>query len=163
MSRCVTPLIEICDTTSRIKLDLSACGVCEASPAALLLREKGCDEYETICEPVPQVCCGVPMTNPPMRRVQVLKPKNAVIYPLHEIDTDGQSVFILDNKLKTLRYGRLEAVVLLVALQKSEPMYKVGDMWFKESAVRFDVEYKENRMQLKSISTEDLIPHHGDC
>ena len=69
LGRCLSPLIEICDSTSQIKLDLGACDPCATKPTALLLKRAGCVEYETICEEVPaEVCCGV-IDNRPHSRI----------------------------------------------------------------------------------------------
>lgn len=153
--RCFTPLIEICDSTSQIKLDLGSCGVCSTKPAALLLSKAGCPEWETICEPPPdQSCCGVVDTRPAYygsKRV-IEKPKPAVVYPLHEIDTEGQSVFVLDGKLKQLGYGRYNARVLLGEPEAYEPTDLV-----------FDIDYVASVGGIGAISTETLLPNQGEC
>ena len=113
MSRCHTPLVEICDTTTQIRLDLGSCGICSTTPTALLLRKGGCPEYETVCiepEPVQTQCCPtIPRSN--KRQVEVAKP--SIIYPLHEIAPNGESVYVLDGKMKAMGYGRWHGVILL--------------------------------------------------
>lgn len=149
--RCHTPLIEICDTTSQIKLDLGKCDPCSVKPTALLIKQGGCVEYETICEEVDtQVCCGV-IDNRPYSRIikkSVPKPKPSVLYPLHEVDPQGMSVFVLDGKLKQLGYGRYNAVVMIDGY---------------ETELRFDVDYVCGRVGISAIETERLQPNLGEC
>lgn len=148
-SRCRVPLIEICDSANRIKLDLGACGVCSVAPVALLIERTGCPEYEVICEtPDPAPCCGV-LTDYPndyySRRVVEI-PKRSVTYPLHEIDANGLSVFVLDDKLKLLGYGRLHATILLDDIVDTflKPRYKRTDLVF-------DIDYVEYKASIGSI------------
>lgn len=162
--RAFTPLIEICDSTSQIKLDLGACDPCTAKPTALLLRRAGCEEYETICEEVEaEVCCGVIDSRwgvragdtsghirPHSRIIKrsVPKPKPSVLYPLHEIDPQGMSVFVLDGKLKELGYGRYNAVVMVDNC---------------ETELTFDVDYICGRIGIGAIETERLQPNLEEC
>lgn len=164
LGRCHTPLIEICDSTSQIKLDLGACDPCATKPTALLIRRAGCVEYETICEEVPaEVCCGVIDNRQGVRtgnasehirphsriiKRSVPKPKPSVLYPLHEIDPQGMSVFVLDGKLKELGYGRYNAVVMADNC---------------ETELVFDVDYICGRIGIKGIETERLQPNLGEC
>ena len=159
MRRCHTPLIEICDTTTQIKLDLGSCGVCTAKPAALILQKSGCVEYETVCDPpVKTPCCGVIDNRPAYwgNKRTVEKPKPSVIYPLHEIDPQGMSVFVLDSKLKELGYGRYRASVVIT----DKP---IKDMSFTPTGVEFDIEYMGHSMGLNSISVETAQGNIGDC
>ncbi len=151
LGRCLSPLIEICDSTSQIKLDLGACDPCATKPTALLLKRAGCVEYETICEEVPaEVCCGVIDNRPHSRIIKrsVPKPKPSVLYPLHEIDPQGMSVFVLDGKLKELGYGRYNAVVMVDNC---------------ETELVFDVDYICGRIGIGAIETERLQPNLGEC
>lgn len=166
ISRCHVPLIEICDTTSQIKLDLGSCGVCSTKPAALLLRKGGCVEWQTECVPPPdQSCCGVVDNRPVFygskRSMEKLKP--SIIYPLHEIDPQGMSVFVLDGKLKELGYGRWHAVVLLAddgTLPANRP---VQEMDYKATELVFDIDYVEYKLGIGAITTESLQPNLGEC
>lgn len=147
VSRCHTPLIELCDDTSQIKLDLGACHPCAGKATALLLRKGGCTEYETVCEEIEDdTCCG--STSRRVVKRAVPKPRPTVIYPLHEVNPMGASVFVLDGKLKTLGYGRYEAVVLVDGC--------ATDMIF-------DVEYICSLNKIVSITTERLQPNLGEC
>ena len=149
--RAFTPLIEICDSTSQIKLDLGACDPCATKSTTLLLRRAGCVEYETICEEVPaEVCCGVIDNRPHSRIIKrsVPKPKPSVLYPLHEIDPRGMSVFVLDGKLKELGYGRYNAVVMIDNC---------------ETELVFDVDYICGHVGIGAIETERLQPNLGEC
>lgn len=151
LGRCHTPLIEICDSTSQIKLDLGSCDPCAVKPTALRLQKGGCVEYETVCTEVPaEVCCGVIDNRPRSRFIKqsVPKPKPSVVYPLHEIDTDGMSVFVLDGKLKTLGYGRYRATILVDEC---------------ETELVFDVDYVCTRVGIGGITTETFQPNLGDC
>lgn len=151
LSRCHTPLIEICDRVSQIKLDLGSCDLCAAQATALLLRKAGCVEYETVCEEVPsEVCCGVVDNRPHSRIIKrtVAKPKPSVSYPLHEIDSQGLSVFVLDDKLKTLGYGRYQAVLMLDGC---------------ETDIVFDVDYVCGYANLGAITLSHLQPNLGAC
>ena len=151
LMRCHTPLIEICDSTSQIKLDLGSCDPCAVSAVSLVLERAGCVEYETICEEVPaEVCCGVIDNRPHSRIIKrtVPKPKPSVIYPLHEIDPQGISVFVLDGKLKQLGYGRYKATVYVDGCA---------------TALVFDVDYVCGRIGLNGITTERLMPNTEDC
>lgn len=166
ISRCHVPLIEICDSTSQIKLDLGACGLCATTPAALLLRKGGCVEWETVCLPPPtNPCCGVVDARPTYwgSKRAVEKPKPAIVYPLHEIDAQGFSVFALDNKLKTLGYGRYHATVLLVneeALPNDHPSEGVD---YRTTDIVFDIDYVEYNLNIRGIYTERLKPTYEAC
>lgn len=165
MQRCHIPLIEICDSTGQIKLDLSSCGVCAETPAALLLRKGGCAEWMTICEPPRTECCGV-VDNRPVywgSKRAVEKPKPSVIYPLHEIDPEGMSVFVLDDKLKELGYGRYHAVVLLADDGTLPAVRPVQEMDYKATDIVFDIDYVEYRLSLAGIITKNLQPNLGEC
>lgn len=162
-SRCHTPLIEICDNTSQIKLDLGSCGLCSETPAVLLLRKGGCREWETVCEPPrSDTCCGV-IDNRPVywgSKQVIEKPKPSIIYPLHEIDPQGMSVFVLDDKLKKLGYGRYHASILLVDGDTTIPTLGVN---YRETGITFDVDYIEYELGINYITTESLQPNFGDC
>lgn len=166
MTRCNTPLIQICDTTTQIKLDLGSCGVCATKPAALLLRKGGCTEWETVCEPPrDNPCCGV-IDNRPVywgSKRAVEKPKPSIIYPLHEIDPTGLSVFVLDGKLKELGYGRWHAIVLL-ADDGTLPSYRPAEeMDYMATDITFDIDYVHNVLGLQSISVSTMQANLGDC
>lgn len=147
--RCHTPLIEICDSVSQIKLDLLSCGVCTADATALQLKKGGCIEYKTICEEIEPDPCSCPSSLPYNKiKRTVPKPKPTVIYPLHEIDQTGMSVFVLDGKLKGLGYGRYHATVLIDGL---------------ETDLRFDVDYVKSTNAISSIDVERYQPNLGEC
>lgn len=155
MGRCFTPLIEICDRTSQIKLDLGSCGICPLTPAALLLQKAGCPEWETVCEPpTDQSCCGL-VDNRPVywgSKYAVEKPKPSVLYPLHEIDPEGLSVFVLDDKLKQLGYGRYNAQILIGAPEQ-----------YEYTSLVFDVEYGAFMGDIGAITVETLRPNQEEC
>lgn len=146
MGRCHTPLISICDSTSQIKLDLGACGLCSPTPTSLVLQKGGCTEWETVCEPPRKdPCCGV-VDNRPIywgSKRAVEKPKPTIIYPLHEIDPQGMSVFVLDGKLKQLGYGRWHATVFV----DNQP-----------TDIVFDIDYQAYIPSLQGIETATLSP-----
>lgn len=164
--RCHVPLIEICDSTSQIKLDLGSCGGCSTTPAALLLRKGGCTEWETVCEPPrSNPCCGVVDARPTYwgSKRAVEKPKPSIIYPLHEIDQQGMSVFVLDGKLRELGYGRYHAVVLLAddgTLPADRPVQETD---YIATEIVFDIDYVEHKLGLGAIATESLQPNFGEC
>ena len=164
--RCHVPLIEICDSTSQIKLDLGSCGGCSTTPAALLLRKGGCTEWETVCEPPrSSPCCGVVDARPTYwgSKRAVEKPKPSIIYPLHEIDPQGMSVFVLDGKLRELGYGRYHAVVLLAdngTLPADRPVQETD---YRATEIVFDIDYVEYKLGLGAIATESLQPNLGEC
>lgn len=164
--RCHTPLIEVCDTTTQIKLDLSSCGVCMAKPAALLLRKGGCVEYEVECvPPPPQPCCGVIDARPTYwgSKRAVEKPKPSVLYPLHEIDPEGMSVFVLDGKLKTLGYGRWHAQVLLLDKDNTPSNRPLQLADYVATDLVFDIDFIPYKMGLGAIKTESLAPNLEEC
>lgn len=143
--RCFTPLVAICDTTGYLSLDLGLCDPCNAPPAALALMQGGCKEYEVVCEdPDPIPACGScpPRPNPYGNLRVVEKPKLTVVYPLHEVNAKGEAVFVLDDELKKLGYGRLSGVLLY------------GDPTNWTLGVRFDVDYLSTVSTINSISTE---------
>lgn len=145
---CFIPLIEICDTTTRIELDLTSCDICADVPTSLLLRKGGCVEWETICVPVEPVSCGCCPGVPDTVQISREKPKPAVLYPLHEIDVDGYSVFVLDDKLKEAGYGRYHGVIL------------IGE---EETDLRIDVDYVRRRMGVIGARTRDIRPDLQEC
>lgn len=160
-SRCFTPLIEICPSTSQILLDLDSCGGCPAIPA-LLLRRGGCVEQELVCEPPPepQVCgCCPTLTKRPR---WVTKTQPSVIYPLHDIDCNGMYVFVLDDKLMELGFGRLEATIL-VEDDGTYPAerYHTSEKNYAVTPIRFDVDYLPYQMPLRGITTASLAPQRG--
>lgn len=163
MRRCHTPLIEICDNTSQIKLDLGSCGACAARPAALLLQKGGCTEYEVVCEQQTLECCGVIDNRPITYQTKQSRPipKPSVLYPLHEIDTQGMSVFVLDGKMRILGYGRLHAVVLLLNDTSKKQSLSIAD--YTETNLVFDIDYTPPKLGLTSISTRIFSPTTGDC
>lgn len=165
MGRCHTPLIEICDTTSQIKLDLGSCGICSTKPAALWLRKGGCVEYETVCELPKLECCGVIDNRPVSYLTKQSRPipKPSVLYPLHEIDPQGMSVFVLDGKMKDLGYGRWHAVVLLLDDATAPKNRPLEIMDYYETDLIFDVDYVPYKLGLGAISTSHLQPNLGEC
>lgn len=165
MSRCHTPLIEICDTTSQIKLDLGSCGICSTAPAALWLRKGGCVQYETVCEPPKPECCGVIDNRPVnyLRKQTRPTPMPSVLYPLHEIDPQGMSVFVLDGKMKELGYGRWHATVLLLDEAKAPKNRPLELMDYYETDLVFDVDYIPYKLSLGAISTSSFQPNLKEC
>lgn len=166
ISRCHVPLIEICDSTSQIKLDLGSCGGCATTPAALLLRKGGCTEWETVCEPPrSNPCCGVVDARPTYwgSKRAVEKPKPSIIYPLHEIDPQGMSVFVLDSKLRELGYGRYHVVVLLADDGTLPADHPVQETDYRATEIVFDIDYVEYKLGLGTIATESLQPNLGEC
>lgn len=146
-TRCKRPLIELCDNTSVIKLDLVACNPCERNASQLLLRKCVPDEFEIVCLDAEDVepCCGVIDHRLSARKLKGIaaKPKPSVLYPLHEIDAAGKSVFVLDDKLKELGYGRYEAFVFVEGC---------------DTPLEFDVEYQCGRSGIVAIETVGLLP-----
>lgn len=164
--RCHVPLIEICDSTSQIKLDLGSCGGCSTTPTALLLRKGGCTEWETVCEPPrSSPCCGVVDARPTYwgSKRAVEKPKPSIIYPLHEIDPQGMSVFVLDGKLRELGYGRYHAVVLLADDSTLPAAHPAQETDYRATDIVFDIDYVEYKLGLGAIATESLQPNLGEC
>lgn len=154
IGRCHTPLIEICDTTSQIKLDLASCGACATEVTGLLIQKAGCTEWIIECEPPEEyrtVCCGnmvVRMPSNHYTKRAIEKPKPAVLYSIHEIDNDGMSVFVLDGKLKELGYGRYTAILVT----DDGP-----------TDVVFNINYIKGRVGISSIAVETLQTNLGDC
>lgn len=158
--RCRVPLIELCGAPGRLKLDLASCGPCAAAPAALLLTKAGCPEYETVCvEPEPRPCCGAVDARPAGlgSRRQVEKPRPRLIYPLLEIDADGMSVFVLDDKLAKAGYGRWRAEVLLGGEAGED-----GKPKFEKSGVMFDIDFYDKATSLGGIEVEYATRALGD-
>lgn len=166
MVRCHVPLISICDNTSQIKLHLGACGICAGTPAALWLRKGGCTEWETVCTtPRQSPCCGV-VDNRPVywgSKSVVEKPKPSIIYPLHEIDTQGMSVFVLDDKLKELGYGRYRATVMLAVNKSKVSQGTSVDVDYEATNLVFDVDYIKPTLSMTAIDTETLLPSLPNC
>ena len=165
MGRCHTPLIEICDTTSQIKLDLGSCGVCATKPAALWLKKGGCIEYEVVCEQPKLNCCDVVDNRPVSYLTKQSRPipKPSILYPIHEVDPQGMSVFALDGKMKDLGYGRWHAIILLLdnaTAPKNRPL-EITDYY--ETDIMFDVDYIPYKLGMNSISVSTLQPYIGDC
>lgn len=148
LPRCRTPLIEICDTTTRIELDLLSCGICATTPVGLLLRRAGCVEWETVCVPRDPPSCGCCPGIPDMIQISRPKPMPSVLYPLHEIDPNGMSVFVLDDKLKEAGYGRYHGIVI------------IGN---QETDLRVDVDYVPYSMGVAGIRTRSLRPDLQEC
>ena len=138
MNRCRKPLIQLCDGASRLVINLGACAPCSVEPNRLILTQGGCPVYEEICEPAEaSVTCGCPPnghTVAPVIRVREV-PKKRLIYPLHQIDEDGNAVFILDNKLSMLDYGRVEAAV------------EFGT----NGCYEFDIEYTHGAVKVRAV------------
>lgn len=151
----LVPLIELCDGMSQLKLNLSGCGECSTPISALLLRKGGCIEYEVVCEPAPILtCCGVVDNRPQTHMVKRSRqtPKPAIIYPLHTINEQGLSVFVLDGKLKELGYGRWHAVLLT----GEKTNYKKTDMMF-------NIDYYPFRTAIASIEAGYFQSNLEDC
>lgn len=165
LSRCHVPLIEICDSTTQIKLDLGSCGICATTPTALLLKKGGCIEWETICETPKNTCCGVIDNRPPFfgSKRAVEKPKPSIIYPLHEIDPQGLSVFALDGKLKELGYGRWHGTILLTYDHKMPNKLPISETDFIPTEIIFDVDYVQYKLGVQSIAIETVQPNFGAC
>jgi hypothetical protein len=85
-----------------------------------------------------------------------------VIYPLHDIDCDGMYVFVLDDTIKELGLGRLEAVVL-VEDDGTYPAERhcTSEKNYAETAIRFDVDYLPYQMPLRGIDTSNLAATRG--
>lgn len=145
---CRTPLIEICDTTTRIELDLGLCGICAETPAALLLRKGGCVEWETVCVETKPVHCGCCPGVPDRIQVSRMKPKPAVLYPLHEVSPEGLAVFVLDGKLREFGYGLYNGVIL------------IGE---QETDLRVDVDYIPYALGVAGIKTRSIRPDMQEC
>ena len=113
MIRCRKPLILLCDGASRLVLNTFGCRPCSVEPNRLILTKGGCPEYEEVGEVVEEEPpCGCPPSGYSYHVVHVQEvQKSKVIYPLHEVDDDGNAVFVLDNKLALLGPGRYNAVV----------------------------------------------------
>lgn len=159
--RCRVPLIEICPATSQIRLDLSLCDPCSPSTLALLIRKGGCAERVLVCEQPELVPCGCcPQLPPRPRWVEV--PRPFVIYPLHEVDCNGLAVFVLDEAMETLGAGRLEAVVLL-AVDDTSPAarYEADGVWYGETDVRLDVDYRPYALTLAGADTLNYAAERG--
>lgn len=163
ISRCHTPLIAICDTTTQIKLDLLSCGICATTPSALLLRKGGCTEWETVCDPPRTDCCGVVDARPVFYGAKraVPKPKPSIIYPLLEVNPEGLSVFALDGKLKELGYGRYHGIILLADTLPTHRPPEEAD--YTPTDIRFDVDFTPYRLGLGTISVSYVQPAEGAC
>lgn len=114
MNRCRKPLIHLCDGVSRLVINLSGCTPCSVEPNRLIITQSGCPVYEEVCEEIEvDTPCGCPPNGHTRSYVQHVRevPKSKVIYPLHEIDENGNAVFVIDNKLTKLGYGRYTAMV----------------------------------------------------
>lgn len=158
MQRCHVPLIEICDATSQLKLDLGSCDACQHGDTALLLRKGGCPEWETVCDPLPSTpCCGAGASTTYGHRRVVEKPKPSIIYPLHEVDAAGMSVYVLDGKLNKLGYGRYNAFILLV-----DNVNNGGDT-YSHTGIAFDIDYVKSKINLGGIELATFQPNLGEC
>ena len=138
MIKCRKPLIMLCDEASRLVLNVASCAPCSIEPNRLILTKGSCPEYEEVCEVVEdEPPCGCPPTGYSyhVTRVQEVQ-KPQVVYPLHEVDDDGNAVFVLDNKLATLGPGRYNAVVEFGTCGRFE----------------FDVQYACANMQVRGVS-----------
>lgn len=158
LSWCHKPLIEVCDTTSQINLDLVSCEPCSKHEVYLMLEKAGCPEYEVVCEPRPQPCCGVidarPMTWGQKRVIE--KPRARVFYPLHEINSKGLSVFVLDEKIKELGYGRVKGEILLVY----EPLptnreFEITD--FVRTGIEIYIDYLPYKIGFAGVGTRNYL------
>lgn len=118
-------------------------------------------ERELVCEPVKPAECGCCPSLPPRPR-WVDKPQPSVIYPLHDIDCDGMYVFVLDDMMKELGLGRLEAVVL-VEDDGTYPAerHHTSEKNYAETDIRFDVDYLPYQMLLRGIDTSNFVAARG--
>lgn len=111
-----------------------------------------------VCEPRPLPCsvCGGIIDNRPeqalFRKILKEKPKPKVVYPLHEIDTEGYSVFYLDANLKELGYGRLKGRLFA---GDEEPYHFTG--------IEIDINYFAYTMGLRDLRFASYLPNNGDC
>lgn len=152
LKRCFTPLIPLCDSHTEIKLNLGLCDPCGVRPTTLKIAPQVCsqEEFEYTCddEPIQTGCC--PTSQLIARREQKkLTPiaKPFVIYPLHEINNEGLAVFVLDDSLKQLGYGRLNAVILVDG---------------QETNIKFDIDYR-NVISLHNIELSVEQANLGLC
>lgn len=150
MRKCFNPLIPLTDCDGRLSLDLGG-RHCSSTTTHLVITQGGCDTYEDVvhyktCEPRGWGCCAnVCLPNIVVETVVV--PKASITYPLHEVDCDGQAVFVLDGKLKQLGYGRYHAQVVQDGC----------------GVLTFDIDYHCSNGSVQSISAEKLRAMGGSC
>lgn len=141
MRKCLTPLIPLTDCTGRLAINLGDCN-CSNEITHLVITQGGCDTYQEVvhykeCEPRGWGCC--PNVCIPQVVVETVPvPKASITYPLHEMDCDGNAVFVLDGKLGQLGYGRYHAKILHE----------------KCCVMEFDIDYHCAGGFIQSISTE---------
>lgn len=147
MMKCLTPLIPLTDCDGRLAINLGTC-TCSPTATELILIKAGCTEYDEVVEV--GTCdhsfgCGCSCV-PTVKIKQVERPKMSITYPLHEFDCDGNAVFVIDGKLKTLGYGRYNAIV----------QTDCGD-------VKFDVDYTCGTPSILGIMTEKVTNMGERC
>lgn len=112
--RCRRPLLNICGDVSRIAVAMGQCQSCPPEAVSLRIEQAGCEEIEEYCEEVVTAIgcfCGDPVEFTNTRIKQRVIPKAGVTYPLHEINTVGEAVFILDNKFRAMGPGRYVGII----------------------------------------------------
>ena len=112
--RCRRPLLTICGDVSRIQVAMGQCKSCPPSAVSLHIEQAVCDVMEESCEDVDVVVgqvCGEPVRVSCNRRVQRPAQKQAVTYPLHEVNARNEAVFILDKKFSDMGYGRYTGTI----------------------------------------------------
>lgn len=112
--RCRRPLLDICGDVSRITIGMGQCQNCPPDVVSLRIEQAGCEVVEQYCEEVVTSIgcfCGDPVEFTDTKISQRMVPKVGVTYPLHEINTNGEAVFVLDSKLSAMGPGRYVGIV----------------------------------------------------
>lgn len=112
--KCRRPLINVCGDTSRISIAMGQCRSCAPEAVSLRIEQAGCEVIEQYCEEVTVAVgcfCGDPVEITDTRVLQRVVPKVGVTYPLHETNSRGEAVFIIDSKFHALGPGRYVGIV----------------------------------------------------
>lgn len=135
--KCRRPLLNLCGEVSRISIALGACRTCPTDEISLRIEQAGCAVVEQYCEEetIAIGClCGDPVEITDTRIKQREVPKLGVNYPLHEIDSMGNAVFVIDNKFHAMGPGRY-----------------VGVVSFGDSEERIDINYSTGGTRVRGI------------
>lgn len=141
--KCRRPLLTLCGDVSRITLAMGECRKCPPEVISLRIEQVGCVELIEKCEEVVIAVgcfCGDPVEFTHTKIVQEEIPKTGVTYPLHELTTKGEAVFVLDSKFTDMGSGRY-----------------TGTVSFGECGNKvFDIEYNCGPTTIYSITAQNM-------
>lgn len=112
--RCRRPLLNLCGDVSRINIAMGRCRSCAPEAVSLRIEQAGCEEIEQYCAEVTTAIgcfCGDPVEFTDTRVLQRVVPKVGVTFPLHEMNSRGEAVFVIDNKFHAMGPGRYVGIV----------------------------------------------------